>query len=175
MYYPPRHYKIGAIPQEIVVGDFIWTLEGASVEFVAAVIENKDDLARWGLLEPSIAVTGNHPFRMLDHYDRHRLWIEEGIDTTIYKQSQLESQGIHPLTSNERAELAWALSEARTRVPSVVRNAPYRVSATMQFPSREESWRIYFVDGSSLVFECVEFPFRPNTRAIGEQAASSNH
>ena len=164
----PREYSLGAEPEEIRVGDLIWWNEGVCVGFIEEVMEAREDYERWGLDEPSIALTNLHPFNANEQKHKQCIGFVASGGTVVNSEDQLEDEGIGLLSPHERSELEWAISEAKRRVAPEHHGAPYCVSAVMDMDRREEDWHFHFVDHECQIVETIVFPLRPNTRTKGK-------
>lgn len=160
----PKEYSLCAEPEEIHVGDLIWWNEGVCVGYIQGVMEVREDYERWGLDEPSIALTNLHPFDANEQKHKQNIGFVTNGGTVVNSENQLEDEGIGLLSPHERSELKWAISEAKRRVTPKHRDASYCVSAVMDMYRREEDWHFYFVDHECRVLDTVVIPFRPNTR-----------
>jgi hypothetical protein len=167
-----EQYSNGQPPKTICEGDLIWWNEGVCVGFVEEVMEDPSDYERWGLDQPSIAFTNLHPFKAnAEKHKQHIGFVTTGATVVHpFDRQHLEDEGVGPLTPHERSELAWAISEAKSRVDSTYHNCPYCVSALKDMEHGEEAWHFHFVDLECQIVQTVVFPFRPNTRTKeGEQ------
>ncbi len=156
------------------MGDLVWWNEGVCVGFIEEVIEAPEDYERWGLDQPSIALTNLHPFHANEQKHKQHIGFVTSGGTVVNSEDQLEDEGIGLLSPHERAELEWAISEAKQRVAPEHRDAPYCVSAVVDMDRRGEDWHFHFVDHECQVLATVILPFRPNTRTKGEQADAGN-
>jgi hypothetical protein len=170
----PKEYSLGDEPQEVRVGDLIWWNEGVCVGFVEEVMEERSDYESWGLDEPSIALTNLHPFAANESKHKQHIGFVTSGGTFVIALEDLEDEGIGLLSDHERSELDWAITEARSKVAPGHREMPICISAVMDMDRREEDWHFHFVDTECKIIETVVFPFRPNTRTQGEQAAPRN-
>ncbi len=160
----PNQYSFGTEREEVRVGDLVWWNEGVCVGFIVEVMEWPEEYARWGLDQPSIALSNLHPF----HANRVKHMQHIGGVTTggtvVNSADQMEEEGVGRLSDHERAELEWAISEAKGRVAPEHRDAPFCVSAIKDMIRDEEDWHVHFVDEECRVVGTVVVPFRPNTR-----------
>ena len=166
----PQKYSLGAEPENICKGDLVWWNEGVCVGFIVEVMEAPEDYAHWGLDKPGIALTNLHPFQANEQKHKQHIGFVTSGATVVNSVDQLEDEGIGPLSRHERAELRWATSEAKRRVSTKHRDAPYCVSAVMNMDRREEDWHFHFVDLECRILDAVVIPFRPNTRTMGDPA-----
>ncbi|MGB6220934.1 hypothetical protein [Haloferula sp.] len=170
----PKQYALGDDPEEVRVGDLIWWNEGVCVGFVEEVMEDQGDFERWGLDEPSIALTNLHPFEANEAKHKQHIGSVMSGCTVVHSLDDLEDEGVGLLSEHERSELDWAIAEARSRAEVQNREAPFCVSALMDMDRREEDWHFHFVNTECQVVETVVFPFRPNTRTNGEQVGDGD-
>jgi len=165
----PKEYSLGAEPQEIRVGDLVWWNEGVCVGFIEKVIESRKDYESWGLEEPSVALTNLHPFDANERKHKQHIGFVSSGGTVLNSEDQLKDEGVGLLSSHERSELEWAITEAKRRVAPEHHDTPYCVSAVMDMDRLEEDWHFHFVDHECQVVDTVVFALRPNTRAKGKQ------
>lgn len=169
-----KRYALGDEPEEVRVGDLVWWNEGVCVGFVEEVMEERSDYERWGLDEPSIALTNLHPFAANGAKHKQHIGFVRSGGTVVYSLGDLEDEGIGLLSGHERSELEWVIAQARSRVSLTHRDLPFCVSALMNMERHEEDWHVHFFDKECHTIETVVFPFRPNTRNDGEQAVPPN-
>ena len=160
----PKQYAVDGEPDEVCAGDLVWWNEGVCVGFVLEVMEERDDYERWGLAEPSVAVSNVHPFAANEAKHKQHIGTVAGGGIVVYSACDLEDEGIGPLAPHERSELEWAITEAKSKVAIGSGDLPFCVSALKDMKRREEDWHIQFVDGECQTIETVVFPFRPGTR-----------
>lgn len=164
----PKQYSYCTEPEEVRAGDLVWWNEGVCVGFIEEVMEFPEEYEGWGLEEPSIALTNLHPFHANQLKSKQHMGFATTGGTVVNSEDQLEDEGIGLLSEHERAELEWAISEAKRRVAPEHQEAPFCVSAVMDMDRHEEDWHIHFVDQECGVVGAVVLPFRPNTRTKGE-------
>lgn len=160
----PNQYALRDEAKEIRVGDLVWWNEGVCIGFVVAVMEGRDEYESWGLNEPCIALTNLHPFEANEATHKQHIGFVTNGGTIVCPLNDLENEGIGLLTEHERAELDWAIAEAKARAAVAHRDLPLCVSAVMDMERHAEDWIFHFVDGECRILETVVFPFRPNTR-----------
>ena len=134
----PRENAIGTEPDVIRIGDLVWWNEGVCVGFIADLWEKEQGNKRWGMDGPGIALTNLHPFAPNEQGHKKHIGFTANGGTVMYPANTLADEGVELLSPHERAELAWAISTAKSNVSRELRHLPFCVSAVMNADRHEE-------------------------------------
>jgi hypothetical protein len=146
-------------------GDLVWWNEGVCIGHIEEIIGTQDECARWGITEPSYAVSNLHPFEACStKHKQHIGGIFTG-GTVVYPETHMEDDGLGLLDDEECKELYWAISHAKSIAGEDFAHVPFCVYALMRDDLSGEDWHFHFVDDECKSLEEVVFPLRPSTRS----------
>ena len=157
------NYPDGTMMQ---AGDLVWWNEGVCVGYIEEVMDTQDAWTRWGLSEPSYAVSNLHPVGACSTKHKQHVGGVRTGGTVVYPETHIKDDGLGLLDNKEREELYWAISHAKSLAGDSFAQAPFCVYAQVRADFSGEDWHIHFVDNECKSLREVVFSLRPSTRSL---------